>query len=307
MRLGTIDERLVLVEGAFAIDVETASDAAFGPDILDALGRLDELRAWAGGADFSGAFPHDGRLGPPVPRPRQVFAIALNYRPHAAEAGFRAPEAPLVFTKFPSCIAGPDTVLVLPEGNVDWEIEVVAVIGRGGRNISPDHAWDAVAGLTVGQDISERVLQSSGSPAQFSLGKSFAGFGPIGPVLVTPDELTDRDDVGFESYLDGELLQHGRTSEMIFGVPELVSRLSEVCHLWPGDLIFTGTPAGVGNRRTPPRYLQAGETLVSRVEQIGEIRQRCSATAGPKIEGSPKPEETVSGDISLSHPGVGIA
>jgi 2-keto-4-pentenoate hydratase/2-oxohepta-3-ene-1,7-dioic acid hydratase in catechol pathway len=213
-------------------------------------------------------------FGPPVPHPRQVFAIALNYRPHAAEAGFRAPAAPLVFTKFPSCIAGPDVEVRLPEGKVDWEIEVVAVIGRGGSRIPREQAWDAVAGLTVGQDLSERVLQLAGSPAQFSLGKSYPGFGPTGPVLVTPDEFPDRDDIGFECRLDGEVVQHGRTAQMIFDVPELVSQLSAVCELYPGDLIFTGTPAGVGNRRTPPRYLQAGETLASSAESIGEIRQR---------------------------------
>jgi 2-keto-4-pentenoate hydratase/2-oxohepta-3-ene-1,7-dioic acid hydratase in catechol pathway len=163
--------------------------------------------------------------------------------------------------------------VALPAGKVDWEIEVVAVIGRGGRRITREKAWDAVAGLTVGQDLSERVLQMAGTPAQFSLGKSHEGFGPIGPVVVSPDEFDDRDDIGFESWLNGETMQSGRTSEMIFAVAELVSQLSDVCELLPGDLIFTGTPAGVGNRRTPPRYLQPGETLVSRVEGIGEIRQ----------------------------------
>jgi 2-keto-4-pentenoate hydratase/2-oxohepta-3-ene-1,7-dioic acid hydratase in catechol pathway len=202
-----------------------------------------------------------------------VFAVALNYRPHAAEAGFEAPDDPLVFTKFPSCITGPVSTVRLPPGKVDWEIEVVAVIGRGGSDLTRAQAWDAVAGLTIGQDLSERVTQSAGRPPQFSLGKSFPGFGPIGPVVVTPDEFPDRDDVGFECLLDRETVQSGRTAEMIFPVGDLVSRLSGICPLLPGDLIFTGTPAGVGNRRTPPRYLQPGETLVSRVEQIGEIRQ----------------------------------
>jgi 2-keto-4-pentenoate hydratase/2-oxohepta-3-ene-1,7-dioic acid hydratase in catechol pathway len=137
-----------------------------------------------------------------------------------------------------------------------------------------DAAWDAIAGLTVGQDLSERLLQLAGKPPQFSLAKSHPGFGPIGPVAVTPDDLPDRDDLGFESHLDGELLQHGRTSEMIFPVDDLVARISAVCPLLPGDLVFTGTPAGVGNRRTPPRFLQDGQTLVSRVEGLGEIRQR---------------------------------
>jgi 2-keto-4-pentenoate hydratase/2-oxohepta-3-ene-1,7-dioic acid hydratase in catechol pathway len=188
-----------------------------------------------------------------------------------------APDEPLVFTKFPSCIAGPATTVALPEGNVDWEIEVVAVIGRGGYRIPRASAWDAVAGLTCGQDLSERLTQMRGKPAQFSLGKSFPGFGPIGPVAVTPDSFPDRDDIGFESSLltgpDRETLQSGRTKEMIFSIDDLVARLSAICPLWPGDLIFTGTPGGVGNRRTPPRFLRPGETLVSRLEGVGEIRQ----------------------------------
>ncbi len=188
-----------------------------------------------------------------MPAPRQVFAIALNYAPHAAEAGFEPPEEPLVFTKFPSCITGPVTTIALPEGHVDWEIEVVAVIGRGGYRIPRAEAWDAVAGLTLGQDLSERLLQLTGKPPQFSLAKSHPGFGPIGPVPCHAGQLADRDDVGFESSIDGEVIQRGRTSQMIFPVDDLVARLSAVCPLLPGDLIFTGTPEGVGNRRTPQR------------------------------------------------------
>lgn len=281
MRFGTLAGRLVLVDEGAALDVASASGGRFSSDVLDGLARWAELRAWGAGADFADAVPADG-LGPPIPQPRQVFAVALNYRPHAAEAGFEAPGAPLVFTKFPSCITGPDAIVTLPAGKVDWEIEVVAVIGPGGSQLPRGKGWDAVAGLTIGQDLSERTLQSAGKPAQFSLGKSYAGFGPIGPVGVTADEFADRDDIGFECVLDGEQVQHGRTSEMIFGIDELVSRLSTVCELYPGDLIFTGTPAGVGNRRTPPRYLQAGQTLVSRVDRIGEIRQRFVSRGRPE-------------------------
>jgi 2-keto-4-pentenoate hydratase/2-oxohepta-3-ene-1,7-dioic acid hydratase in catechol pathway len=157
---------------------------------------------------------------------------------------------------------------------VDWEIEVVAVVGKGGRHIAEADAWDALAGVTGGQDLSERLLQLSGRPAQFSLGKSHAGFGPTGPWIVTPDELADPDDIAFASSLAGEPLQSGRTADMIFSVPRLVAHLSSVCDLLPGDLIFTGTPEGVGNRISPPRFLQAGESLVSRFDGIGEITQR---------------------------------
>ena len=142
--------------------------------------------------------------------------------------------------------------MTLPAGHVDWEIEVVAVVGRGGFEIARERAWEALAGLTLGQDLSERVAQLTGTPPQFSLAKSHPGFGPTGPVLVTPDELADPDDLAFESRIGEEVIQHGRTSELIFPVDELVEHLSAVCPLLPGDLIFTGTPGGVGNRRTPP-------------------------------------------------------
>ncbi|MEV6342574.1 fumarylacetoacetate hydrolase family protein [Actinoplanes sp. NPDC051851] len=274
MRFGTIGDRLVLIEDGRALDVEKASDGRFAAEVNVTLARFGEFAAWAESADWSAAVPFtEAELGAPSPRPRQVFAVALNYRPHAAEAGFEAPESPLLFTKFPSCVTGPVTEVTLPPGKPDWEIEVVAVIGAGGHRIAREDAWGAVAGLTVGQDLSERVVQAAGKPAQFSLGKSFPGFGPTGPAAVTPDEFPDREDIGFECTLDGEVVQYGRTSEMIFPVDDLIARISAVCPLLPGDLIFTGTPAGVGNRRQPPRYLQPGEVLVSRVDGIGEIRQ----------------------------------
>lgn len=272
MRFGTRHGRFVLVSEGHALDVATASGGALPSDVRAALGHWDQVRAWASTADMDEAVAvTDAELGPPVPDPRQVFAVALNYRPHAAEAGFTAPEAPLVFTKFPSCITGPVTTVALPAGNVDWEIEVVAVIGAGGYRIPRSEAWNAVAGLTCGQDLSERLTQSQGRPAQFSLGKSFPGFGPIGPVAVTPDSLPDRDDIGFESVLltgsASETLQSGRTNEMIFPIDDLVARLSAICPLLPGDLIFTGTPEGVGAVKT-------GETMEGRIEGIGTVTAR---------------------------------
>jgi 2-keto-4-pentenoate hydratase/2-oxohepta-3-ene-1,7-dioic acid hydratase in catechol pathway len=280
MRFGTVGGRFVLVRDGYALDVGAASGGALPSDPLDALAHWDDVRGWAAGAHWSAAVAVSAeQLGAPVPTPRQVFAVALNYRPHAAEAGFTAPEDPLVFTKFPTCITGPVSTVRLPAGNVDWEIEVVAIVGAGGHEIPRHRGWDAVAGIACGQDLSERLTQSRGTPAQFSLGKSYPGFGPVGPVGVTPDELPDRDDLDFESLLlppgseDGEVLQTGRTADMIFPVDDLVARISAVCPLLPGDLIFTGTPAGVGNRRTPPRFLQPGETLVSRLDAVGELRQ----------------------------------
>jgi 2-keto-4-pentenoate hydratase/2-oxohepta-3-ene-1,7-dioic acid hydratase in catechol pathway len=275
MRFGTVEGRLVLVRDGRALDVATASEGKLPADAVAALERWDDVRSWAATADWSSSSAvSPERLGPPVPAPRQVFAIGLNYAPHAAEAGFLPPAEPLVFTKFPSCIAGPDATVELPPGNVDWEVEVVAVVGRGGHRIPRERAWDALAGVTLGQDLSERVQQLAGTPPQFSLAKSHPGFGPVGPVVVTPDELADPDDLAFECALEGEVVQRGRTADLIFPIDDLVARLSAVCTLLPGDLVFTGTPAGVGNRRNPPRFLRPGETLVSRLEGVGQIRQR---------------------------------
>jgi 2-keto-4-pentenoate hydratase/2-oxohepta-3-ene-1,7-dioic acid hydratase in catechol pathway len=214
-------------------------------------------------------------LGSPSPTPRQVFAIGLNYSDHAKESGFAQPEnLPPVFTKFQTCITGPDTIVVIPEGgNVDWEVELVAVIGKEAKNVSAAEAWDYVAGLTIGQDISERVSQLRGPAPQFGLGKSFPGFGPVGPWLVTVDEFANPDDLELGCSLDGEEVQKGRTSELIFSVPALIQGLSATATLLPGDIIFTGTPAGVGLGRSPQRFIQPGETLVSRVEGIGEMTQ----------------------------------
>jgi 2-keto-4-pentenoate hydratase/2-oxohepta-3-ene-1,7-dioic acid hydratase in catechol pathway len=267
MKLGTLRGRAVLIDGDRALGVGTSVRTLLGQlhtvskltvDDDDQLFSVDELSA-------------------PVLDPRQVFAIALNYAPHAAEAGYTAPDQPLVFTKFASCLTGPvATVTLPPDGHTDWEIEVVAVVGSGGRDIPESEAWSALAGVTLGQDLSERVLQLAGRPSQFSLGKSYAGFGPIGPWIVTPDELADPDDIAFSSTLDGVPLQSGRTSDMIFSIPKLVAFLSSVCELYPGDLIFTGTPEGIGNRMDPPRFLRPGQTLVSQAEGIGTITQRFS-------------------------------
>lgn len=278
MRFGTLDNRLVLVRDAAAIDVAEASGGRLPADPVSALDQWLDLRSWAedlGPADWSAARPVTGdMLGAPVLLPRQVFAIGLNYRTHAAESGLDLPVEPMVFTKFPACVTGPVTEVTLPASTVDWEVELVVVMGTGGYRISREFAWDAVAGLTVGQDLSERALQMRSKPPQFSMAKSYPGFGPTGPVAVTPDELADPDDLALQCSLDGEVVQSDRTSSMIFGISELVAYLSGICPLLPGDLIFTGTPAGVGNGRTPPRYLEPGQELVTSIEGIGELRQR---------------------------------
>jgi 2-keto-4-pentenoate hydratase/2-oxohepta-3-ene-1,7-dioic acid hydratase in catechol pathway len=275
MRIANLDSRLVLLTGDAALDVERASAGRFGPDPHAAYDDWDAFSAWAATADLGAAEPYDPEaLGAPVPRPRQVFALGLNYALHAAESGYDLPPMPLTFTKFPSCITGPAATVGVATDRVDWEVELVAVIGRPAHRVPAADAWDHVAGLMVGQDLSARDVQMTGTPPQFSLGKSFPGFGPTGPCVVTHDELADRDDLAIGCAVNGEAVQGDRTSSMIFSVADTVAALSGICTLFPGDLVFTGTPAGVGNGMDPPRYLKPGDEVVSTIEGIGSITTR---------------------------------
>jgi 2-keto-4-pentenoate hydratase/2-oxohepta-3-ene-1,7-dioic acid hydratase in catechol pathway len=274
MRFANVDGRLAVVKPEGTLDIERASSGRFSADPQAAFERWDELRDWSAGTDGATAPLDEGRLGPPVPSPRQVLAIGLNYRGHAEEAGVAIPEAPSVFTKFPTSVGGPAQDVVLPTENVDWEVELVVAIGREARRVSAEEAWAHVAGVTVGQDLSERKIQNRPPAPQFSLGKSFPGFAPIGPFLVTPDELDEPDDLEISCALNGENVQRGRTADLVFSVPELISRLSAVLPLLPGDLIFTGTPAGVGLLREPPRFLRPGDELVSEIGGVGSLTTR---------------------------------
>jgi 2,4-diketo-3-deoxy-L-fuconate hydrolase len=268
---------LVTMDGQRALDVNDASDGRFAAEPQEIYDRWGEFVSWASTVDLSHARPFSpDALGAPAPAPKQVFAIGLNYRAHAAESKFDVPDEPTVmFTKWPSCLTGPVTTVELPDGgHTDWEVELVAVIGRLAYRITDEEAWDHVAGLTVGQDLSERITQSSGPSPQFSLGKSLPGFGPTGPWLVTSDELEDRDDLDLGCSVNGEEMQKGRTSDLVFSVPDLISRLSQKLPLLPGDVVFTGTPAGVGLGRTPQRFLAPGDELVSYINGVGELRQR---------------------------------
>jgi 2,4-didehydro-3-deoxy-L-rhamnonate hydrolase len=273
MRVARVSGRLALLTGSGAVDVATASDGRFDADPDAVFGRWDELRDWAASRPDGEGRPYtDDELGAPVLRPAQVFGIGLNYRDHAAESGIGLPDAPAVFTKFASCLTGPYDTVRLPSAGVDWEVELVVVIGRRAESVPERDGWAHVAGLCVGQDLSERAVQLAGPVPQFSLGKSYPGFGPLGPAIVTPDELPDPDDLELSCALGDEVLQKGRTRDLVFPVPELVARLSAVLPLLPGDLIFTGTPSGVGMARRPPRFLTPGATLRSTVHGLGELR-----------------------------------
>jgi 2,4-didehydro-3-deoxy-L-rhamnonate hydrolase len=275
MRIGTLNNRYHALAGNLALDIGEASHGRFAHDGFDIFERFDELAAWVRTVPETAYTRFDaGALGPPVPMPRQAFGVGLNYRDHAAESGLAEPDVPLVFTKFPTSITGPSATVTLPSAHVDWEAELVAVIGARAQHVKAADVWSHVAGLTVGQDLSERRVQLAGPAPQFSLGKSYPGFGPTGPAIVTLDEIADVDNLEISCLLDDEVLQKGRTSDLIFSIPELVEHISAICPMLPGDLIFTGTPAGVGGARTPNRFLAPGSTLITAIEGIGELRNR---------------------------------
>jgi 2,4-didehydro-3-deoxy-L-rhamnonate hydrolase len=276
VKLASVNGRAALVLGDEIADVATACDGRFGPDPMALYDEWDVFKDFAATVSSATGPLVDADLCNPVPQPRQVFAIGLNYRSHAEESGMAAPAVPAVFTKFPASLAGPfDDVAVAGE-TVDWEVELVVVIGRVADRVATGDAWSHVAGVTVGQDISDRHLQFAAG-GQFSLGKSRRGYGPIGPWVVTPDELNNPDDLALGCSVNGEKMQDARTTDLIFDVPQLITELSAVVPLLPGDVIFTGTPAGIGVVRKPPRFLQPGDTLQSWIEGIGTIRNNIVA------------------------------
>jgi 2-keto-4-pentenoate hydratase/2-oxohepta-3-ene-1,7-dioic acid hydratase in catechol pathway len=281
-RWGEIMFRLVNVGGRSALDLggrfydvaRVAGNESLAP-LTACLTRFDDLHSLAERCE---QLPPDGLvvdvvLGAPVPDARQVFGIGLNYRSHAAESGMELPPAPLTFTKFPSCLAGPTAEIPLSGSEVDYEAEVVVVIGRECRDVSEEGAWGVVAGVTAGQDISDRKVQLTGTPPQFCLGKSFGAYGPIGPAVVTVDSFPNPTESTRRCEVWGEVLQESSTAQLIFSVPQLVSYLSSICMLYPGDLIFTGTPDGVGMARG--RFLRAGDEIITTVEGVGQLRNRC--------------------------------
>jgi 2-keto-4-pentenoate hydratase/2-oxohepta-3-ene-1,7-dioic acid hydratase in catechol pathway len=254
----------------------------FSADPMQIFDQWRALEDWAAGEKPRGEDPEfsAGALSACVPRPRQVFGIGLNYRAHAAEADLPIPKEPMVFTKFPSCISAPHAAVPLSSNRVDWEVELVVVVGEGGRGIDESDALKRIAGFCVGQDLSDRRRQFGDKPPQFSLGKSHHGYGPIGPAVVGLSALPRPDDLRLCCDLDDERVQDGRTSDMIFSVAELVAYLSRFVELFPGDLIFTGTPSGVGATRSPRRYLQPGELIRSEIEGLGVLENLC--VAGPE-------------------------
>jgi 2-keto-4-pentenoate hydratase/2-oxohepta-3-ene-1,7-dioic acid hydratase in catechol pathway len=286
MRIANLNGRAALITDAGAVDVATASAGAFGPDPMSVYERWSDFSDWAVSAPLEGAEPFAAEeLGIPVPRPPQIIAIGVNYKDHAAESGIPAPDELLVFTKFLSSLAAPNATVELPSDDVDYETEIVVVIGKQGHLIDTQDAWSHVAGIAVGQDYSERTVQRRPPVPQFSLGKSFPNFGPFGPFVVTPDEFPNRDAITFGATLDrpGEdpiVLQTGNTDQLFFPIDEAIHRLSKIVTLMPGDVIFTGTPAGVGLSRGI--LMRPGYRLTTTLDGIGSFTNRFVAAAGSR-------------------------
>ncbi len=271
--------RAALVAGDDYYDLETISGGELRADPMAALGEVDalsELSAGLGSQTPTGKLA-DITLGSPSPRPLNSFGIGLNYRNHAEEGGMPIPEAPLTFAKFGSCICGPTDDVKLRSDYVDYEGELVVVVGRKASNVSVEDAWSYVAGLCVGQDISDRPAQFTSAPPQFSLAKSFDTFGPMGPVLVSPDLLEDPNSLELVCEVNGEIRQKDSTSDLIFDVPTLVSYLSNILTLVPGDVIFTGTPGGVGAFQG--KLLKDGDVITTSISGLGQIENRCVRVA----------------------------
>ena len=274
-----------MLRGDDVVDVAVVGDLppdpvaalASGPETLRALSV-----AVAGGAP--GVPLADVRLLAPVARPPKFFAIGLNYADHVAEARLETPEFPVVFTKLPTCVAGPhdDVQRPLVSDQLDYEGELGFVIGRRCRHVPRERAADAIAGYVAVNDVSVRDWQTR--TPQWTLGKSFDTHGPFGPWLVTPDEVGDPHALDIRTWVNGELRQHSNTRHLIHDCYALVELLSTVCTLEPGDVVATGTPSGVGMLMDPPRLLRAGDVVRVEIERIGAIENRVVDEPSPALE-----------------------
>ena len=272
-RLANLDGRAVLIDGENWHDLAAASNGSFSGDPMEAVHRHAELHTIQLNSRSPEGAVASAIFGPPVPCPRSVFAIGLNYAGHAGEADMDLPESPLVFTKFPSCLAGATDNVELNSDFADYEAELVVVIGTAGRSISPNNAWNHVMGLTVGQDISDRALQFAAKPPHFDLGKSRDTYGPCGPAVVSTDLIAEPSNLRITCDINGERRQSGNTGQLIFDVPTLISYLSEILTLEVGDLIFTGTPEGIG--ASSGEFLAAGDVIETSIEGLGKLRNVC--------------------------------
>ena len=255
-----------------AIGIRGAGFADLIAVIAGGADAMDRVLRWIDSAPASERLdPAAASLAAPIPRPPKIVCIGLNYRDHAEEAKMAIPAVPTVFAKFATAVIGHRHPIVLPKNSTkpDYEAELAVVIGKGGRHI-PEERWrEHVFGYTILNDVSARDFQMATS--QWMIGKTFDTFAPIGPAIVTADEIEDPHNLGISLTLSGELMQNSNTRNLIFQVPRLIAHLSSVFTLEPGDIIATGTPAGVGFARTPPRFLTPGDEVAVRVEGIVEL------------------------------------
>ena len=270
-----VNGKSALVRENSFYDLEAISDGAVSADPMEALTTPEALHDLSANLEAFAASGNvdDVVLGAPVPRPTNSFGIGLNYQTHVDEAAMETPDVPMVFAKLPTCITGPTSDVQMRSGECDYEGELVVVIGPGGKDINEDQGWEHVVGLTVGQDFSDRGAQFMNAPAQFTLGKSMDSFGPTGPVLVSTDSFSDPADLELRTWVNGELRQQDRTSSLIFSIPKLIAFISRFVTLKTGDLIFTGTPEGVGFRNGV--FLTDGDVVRTSIEGIGTLENRC--------------------------------
>lgn len=277
----------------FRVGAQTRAGRVEGDRILE-LGHADVGALLAGvGVDGAAAaepvaeHPLAGAdLAPVVLRPSKIFCLGLNYAAHIRETGRDIPEFPTLFAKFSDALVGAHDPIVLPPESerCDWEVELAIVIGRAVRRVSVEEASAAIAGYTICNDVTMRDWQQR--TLQWLQGKTWERSTPLGPALVTPGELDAGVDLALRCEVDGEVMQDGRTSDLVFGPAECVAYISTIVTLAPGDVISTGTPAGIGDARTPPVHLRPGQVVRTSIEGIGEMVNRCVADPGPGIASS---------------------
>lgn len=274
-KLANIKGRAALLNEESFYDLEKISEGNLSHDTTNALfhlEELDELSNKLNDLEATGKIS-EAEFDAPVSFPKNCYAVGLNYRNHAEEANMTIPEVPMVFTKHTSCLVGATADVEMRSNYVDYEAELVVVIGKSGKDISKDQAWNHVAGLCVGQDISDRPAQFASTPPMFNLGKSFDTFGPMGPALVSPDSLLNKESLVIECKVNDEIRQNDNTDDLIFDVPTIISYLSEIVTLNTGDVIFTGTPGGVGVSQG--KFLKDGDIITTSIKGLGTLTNKC--------------------------------
>ncbi|MDG1277152.1 MAG: fumarylacetoacetate hydrolase family protein [Algoriphagus sp.] len=276
IRFGEAGKEKAGIQDAEGINLDCSS---FGEDWNEAFfssGGLKRLEEWLSkNRNPLAEIPANARIGSPVARPSKIICVGLNYRKHAEEAGMAVPEVPIIFMKATSSLSGPFDPILIPKNSVqtDWEVELAIVIGKRAKYVSVENAMDYVAGYCLHNDVSERDFQLRHG-GQWVKGKSADNFAPLGPVLVTKDEIEDPHNLRLWLKLNGKILQDSNTSDLIFDLPTIVSHISQYMTLLPGDVISTGTPAGVGMGLKPePKYLQPGDIVELGIDGLGSSRQ----------------------------------